>query len=117
QIERTWEQMNLAYSYGATKLRVVNVGDIKPMELPISFFLDYAWRPGKWTPTKVAQYYEDWAERTFEELHSETIADIVKKYTTYNARRKHELLSPATYSSKPYNAADRILKEFAALLK
>ncbi|HLV62847.1 glycosyl hydrolase 115 family protein [Galbibacter sp.] len=117
QIERTWEQMNLAYSYGATKLWVVNVGDIKPMELPISFFLDYAWNPKKWTPTKVAQYYEDWAENIFGEQHSEAIADILKKYTKYNARRKHELLSPATYSLKHYNEADRILKEFDELVK
>src|SRR5690606_8741407 len=97
QIERVWEQMNLAYNHGANKLWVVNVGDIKPMELPISFFLDYAWNPQKWTPTKVAQYYKDWAENTFGVKHSEDIADILKKYTKYNARRKHELLSPSTY--------------------
>lgn len=117
QIERVWEQMNLAYNYGAHKLWVVNVGDIKPMELPISFFLDYAWNPQKWTPTKVAQYYKDWAENTFGVEHSEDIADILKKYTKYNARRKHELLSPSTYSLKHYNEADRILKEFDDLVK
>src|SRR5690606_37917221 len=65
QIERVWEQMNLAYNYGANKLWVVNVGDIKPMELPISFFLDYAWNPKKWTPAKVEAYYEQWAKSIF----------------------------------------------------
>ena len=43
QIERVWEQMNLAYDWGVKDLWIVNVGDIKPMELPISFFLDFAW--------------------------------------------------------------------------
>src|SRR5690606_13042846 len=96
QIERVWEQMNLSYHYGATKLWVVNVGDIKPMEFPISFFLDYAWNPKKWTPEKVAEYYENWVINTFGDSQHEAIADILKKYTKYNARRKHELLSPST---------------------
>lgn len=117
QIERVWEQMNLAYQYGAKKLWVVNVGDIKPMEFPISFFLDYAWSPSKWTPKKVASYYQKWAEDTFGSSQGEAIANILKKYTKYNARRKHELLSPSTYSLKHYKEADRILKEFDVLVE
>ena len=38
QIERTWEQMHLSYEMGVDKLWIVNVGDIKPLEYPISFF-------------------------------------------------------------------------------
>ena len=44
-IAKIWEQMHLAYRYGATRIWIVNVGDIKPMEFPIQFFLDYAWDP------------------------------------------------------------------------
>jgi hypothetical protein len=40
QIAKVWEQMHLAYRYGATRVWIVNVGDIKPMEFPIQFFLD-----------------------------------------------------------------------------
>src|SRR5690606_33476945 len=47
-IARVWEQMHLAYEYGANEMWIVNVGDIKPMEFPTSFFLDYAWNPEKW---------------------------------------------------------------------
>src|SRR5438132_5389105 len=38
-IAKIWEQMNLAYHYGADRIWIVNVGDLKPMELPIDFFL------------------------------------------------------------------------------
>jgi Glycosyl hydrolase family 115/Gylcosyl hydrolase family 115 C-terminal domain len=41
-LPRIWEKMNLAYEYHARKIWLVNVGDIKPMEFPISFFLDFA---------------------------------------------------------------------------
>ena len=44
-IARVWEQMHLAYEYGANRIWIVNVGDLKPMEFPIQFFLDYAWNP------------------------------------------------------------------------
>ena len=45
QIEKTWQQMDLAYQRGARALWIVNVGDIKPMELPLSFFMAQAWDP------------------------------------------------------------------------
>ena len=47
-IARVWEQMHLAYEYGVKNIWIVNVGDLKPMEFPISFFLDYAWDTKKW---------------------------------------------------------------------
>ncbi|MEI9806932.1 MAG: glycosyl hydrolase 115 family protein [Bacteroidota bacterium] len=46
-ITRVWEQMHLAWEYKAREIWIVNAGDIKPMEFPISFFLDYAWNPTK----------------------------------------------------------------------
>src|SRR5262249_22684153 len=46
-ISRVWEQLHLAYDYGVRTVWVVNVGDLKPMEFPISFFLDYAWHPDR----------------------------------------------------------------------
>src|SRR5258708_6950832 len=41
-ITKVWEQMNLAYEYGADRIWIVNVGDLKPMEFPIEFFLTLA---------------------------------------------------------------------------
>ena len=49
QIERVWEQMQRAHAFGADRLWIVNVGDLKPMEFPISFFLDQAWNPDAMT--------------------------------------------------------------------
>ena len=44
-ITKVWEQMNLALEYGADRIWVVNVGDLKPMEFPIEFFLSMAHSP------------------------------------------------------------------------
>lgn len=115
QIERVWEQMNLAYEFGAKQIWLVNVGDIKPMEFPTEFFLDYAWNPEKWTADNLDDYYLQWSNEAFGKEHGKAIAEILKKYTKYNSRRKPELLDPKTYSLVHYNEADRIVDEYNAL--
>ena len=37
------EQLNLAYQSGINRIWIINVGDLKPKEMPISFIMDYAW--------------------------------------------------------------------------
>jgi len=97
-LPRIWEQMHLAHEYGANQIWVVNVGDLKPMELPISFFLNYAWNPDALPADGVAAYTQRWAAQQFGPKHAADIADILAKYAKYNARRKPELLDATTYS-------------------
>lgn len=116
-IERVWEQMHLANEYGANKIWIVNVGDIKPMEFPIEFFLDYAWSPKAWPHDKLQRYTELWAEREFGKQHAKDIAEIMSLYTKYNGRRKPELLgpdsfSPLLYSLTDYQEAERIVEDY-----
>jgi hypothetical protein len=47
-LPKVWEQMHLAWQYQANRMWIVNVGDLKPMEVPIEFFLTYAWNPAAW---------------------------------------------------------------------
>lgn len=112
QIERVWEQMNLAYQYGVDQVWIVNVGDIKPMEFPIEFFLDYAWNPDNWRADNLNDYYIQWAKENFDNQYTEGIADILKMYTKYNSRRKPELLDASTYSLIYCNEAENIVKEY-----
>ncbi|MCI0698031.1 glycosyl hydrolase 115 family protein [candidate division KSB1 bacterium] len=115
QISRVWEQMHLAYRYGASRIWIVNVGDIKPMEFPIEFFLDYAWNPEQWPAERLPEYTELWAERQFDAAHAQDIADILTKYTKYNSRRKPELLAPDTYSLVDYREAETVVAEYNEL--
>jgi hypothetical protein len=114
-LQRIWEQMNLAYHHEATRFWIVNVGDLKPMEVPIEFFLTFAWDPKRWTQDDLATYLRLWATREFGPQHAADIADLVAKYTKYNGRRKPELLEPATFSLLNYGEADRVVAEWQAL--
>ncbi|PKD19732.1 glycosyl hydrolase [Salegentibacter salinarum] len=117
QIERVWEQMNLAYQYDATELWVVNVGDLKPMEFPISFFLDFAWDPESIDAGGLEEYATDWVEKQFGSEYASKISEILNKYTKYNSRRKPEMLSPETYSLINYNEAENVVKDYNQLVE
>lgn len=102
------EQMNLAFEYGATRVWIVNVGDLKPLELPIEFFMRLAWNPRALSKDNVADYTHRWAERDFGPDHADEIADLVSRYTKYNGWRKPELIKPDTFNPLNYSEAERI---------
>ena len=114
-ITKVWEQMNLASAYGANRIWIVNVGDLKPMEFPIEFFLNMARDPNRWGKDHLQEFTELWAERKFGPEHAAEIADIVSKYTQYNGRRKPEQLEPDTFSQVNYQEADRVYSEWKSL--
>ncbi|WP_421811546.1 glycosyl hydrolase 115 family protein [Flagellimonas sp.] len=116
QIERVWEQMNLTYSYGVDEIWLVNVGDIKPMEFPISFFLDYAWNPYEFPAEKLPEYYTTWAQKQFGTEHAKEIGEIIALYTKYNSRRKPELIEPTTYSLQNFNEAEKMVEDYNSLV-
>ncbi|HTB24365.1 MAG TPA: glycosyl hydrolase 115 family protein [Puia sp.] len=114
-IPRVWEQMNLAYQYGADRIWIVNVGDIKPMEFPIQFFLDFAWDTKKWNAENISGYSEEWAKEIFGSQYASDIGALMSSYTKFNSRRKPELLSPDTYSLVNYREAEMIEEEYGQL--
>jgi len=114
-ISKTWQQMNLAYEYNARQIWVVNVGDLKPMEYPISFFLDFAWNPKRWPANKLPQYAVEWAKQQFGAEHATEIASMLTRYTRYNERRKPESLDQNTYSLTNYNEFARVVADYNKL--
>jgi len=116
-IPRIWEQMNLAYEHGVNQLWLVNVGDLKPMEYPISFFLDYAWDPQAIPAEKLPEYSKKWAAQQFGEKYAEDISNCIDTYLRYNSRRKPELLEPETYSFSNYKEFETVVNNYNDLLE
>lgn len=114
-IARVWEQMHLAYEYGARRIWIVNVGDLKPMEFPISVFLDYAWNPERWPADKLTDYARQWAAQQFGSEHAAQIADVITRTLMYAGRRKPELLDTATYSLTNFREAERVVAQYDTL--
>ena len=107
-LPKIWEQMNLALDYGADRMWIANVGDLKPLELPIEFFLALAWNPANATKDKIAGWTRTWAATQFGDAHADAAADLLSRYAKYNAWCKPEQLSPTTFSLDHYREAERV---------
>lgn len=115
-LEKTWEQMSMAYDYGCRNIWIVNVGDFKPMELPISYFLDLAYDFEKYGTNginKTEEYTRNWVRQQFGSFSTtetiNTIADVLSAYTRLNQINKPEGTTASTFSISSYNEALREL--------
>jgi len=61
----TWSEMKKAYDYDVNNLWVVNVGDIKPAEINIEYFMQMAWDISVWNNHNTHQFLCQWATREF----------------------------------------------------
>lgn len=87
-----WEEMSKAYDYGARKFWMLNVGDLKPGEIGIEFFMQVAWDVGKWRRDNLADFLRDWARREIgAEYASETAAVMDQYYRLAFARKPEHL--------------------------
>jgi hypothetical protein len=114
-VSKAWEQMHLAWQYGADRIWIVNVGDLKPMEFPTEFFLRYAWSPKAWPYERLTEFGRLWAAREFGEAHAREVADLVAGYTKLNASINPEWLGPDVFSVVNYDEAARHVSAWKAL--
>src|SRR5690554_2613501 len=111
-LQKIWEQMKMTYHHGVDRIWIVNVGDLKPMELPIDFFLAMAWDINRWDHETIGEYHIQWAEEQFGSKYAREIAEILQRYTKYNGRRKPEIVEEDTFSLINYREGERVLAEF-----
>lgn len=97
-IQNMWEQLQLTYDYGVDKLWVVNVGDLKPMEYPITLYLDMAWNPTKFNAENLLDHTLEFCKQQFGENQAEEAARILNLYSKYNGRVTPEMLDRSTYN-------------------
>ncbi|OBZ74369.1 hypothetical protein A0H81_05491 [Grifola frondosa] len=117
QISKTYEQMSAAVARNASRVWVLNVGDLKPYELHTEFFITYGWDASLWNRNNLDTFVSSWAQREFDiSIQDATeVADIIANVTRWNARRKPELLNSTTYSLTNYREAENVLAGWESL--
>lgn len=117
-LPKIWEQMHKAYEYGADRIWILNVGDLKPMELPMEYFLRMAWRISDFTKDNAREFAEAWAEQQFGSAYRTKAADVLTGYAKFNGRVKPELLNAVElYSLTDYKEAETALREFRDIVR
>jgi len=97
-IQNMWEQLQLTYDYGVDKLWVLNVGDIKPMEYPITLFMDMAWNPTRYNAENLLDHPRAFCAQQFGDDQAEEAMRILNLYSKYNGRVTAEMLDRNTYN-------------------
>ena len=97
-IQHIWDQLTLTYQYGVDKLWVLNVGDLKPMEYPITFFMDFAWNPNRYNAANLMDHPKKFCAQQFGESQADEAARILNLYSQYAGRVTAEMLDASTYN-------------------
>jgi len=110
-----WEEMHKAWEQQARTVWVVNVGDIKPGEIGIEFFLRLAWDIAPWHEDAQPVFLRAWAERNFGPQLADEIAAILDEYYRLNFAAKPEHLHLAQFTTNYDEIPDR-LQRFSRLV-
>ena len=113
-IQHIWDQLTLTYQYGVDKLWVLNVGDLKPMEYPITFFMDFAWNPKRYNAANLLDHPKKFCAQQFGESQAEEAARILNLYSQYAGRVTAEMLDADTYNLET-GEWKQVCDEFARL--
>ncbi|TCM15430.1 glycosyl hydrolase family 115 (putative glucuronidase) [Novosphingobium sp. PhB165] len=115
------EEMGRAWDNGARKMWIANVGDIKPAELGIDYFLSLAWDIEGTRAQPIGTWVGQWAERALGQGTGAQAAAVLGDYYRLNFARRPEHLQWYLPGEKPHASplgiaeADARLAGFAAM--
>ena len=85
-----YEEMRKAYDTGANRYWLLNVGDIKPGELGMKFFLDMAWDIEQFNFDNAYTHHTDFLTSIFGEKYRDDLVDIINNYYLLGFQHKPE---------------------------
>ncbi|MFI1744357.1 glycosyl hydrolase 115 family protein [Thalassobellus sediminis] len=127
-----YEEMYKAYLNGADRYWLVNVGDIKPGELGMQFFLDLAWDINSVTYNTIPDYNSNFLASIFGDKYKADFKDIYNSYFHLGFERKPEYMgwdwrwnsldakeriSDTEFSFANYNEAQNRFNEYNRIAK
>lgn len=87
-----YEELKKAYDAGADRYWLLNVGDIKPMELGVQMFMDMAWKFDDFSYENANNYQAKWLASLFGEKYHERFQAVLDEYYRLAWDRKPEYM-------------------------
>lgn len=107
-------ELRKAYTHGIRKMWVLNVGALKPLEMDMEAFLNYAWNAGKDTliTSDIHAYTAQWFDSYFEGGYGEELAKLYEEYVFLTNARKIEHMQPMVFAQAGYGdeAGERLCR-------
>jgi len=86
------EEMTKAFDHGARKYWILNVGDLKPAEMDIDYFMQLAVDEPKMAKVSQREFLTDWFAEQFPSADAAQIAEVMTRYYALNFIRKPEFM-------------------------
>ncbi|MCL2285399.1 MAG: glycosyl hydrolase 115 family protein [Firmicutes bacterium] len=116
-LSKIWDNMTRAYEGGIRQIWIVNVGDLKPMELPLDYFMALAYDYETWKePNKTKEFTQKWAAREFGPGVAEETEKVISGYLKILGARKVEVVHADTFSLNNFDEANRVLGNFEQIV-
>ncbi|MBS1792774.1 MAG: glycosyl hydrolase 115 family protein [Acidobacteria bacterium] len=96
-----FEELSKAYANGMRDFWMLNVGDLKPAETGIEFFMQMAYDAGRWNVANQHEFLREWAAREFGARYADDVASIMDEYYRLGFQRKPEHLQWYLPGEKP----------------
>lgn len=112
-----WEELHKAWENSTRTLWVINVGDIKPMEIGIDYFSRLAWNPDGFNLGAQRAFLHDFAAKNFGEQSAQRIADFLMEFYRLGTIRKPELMDRQWAISLPPERAAQLENDYKNLLR
>ena len=96
--QNMWEQLTLAADNGLDRMWILNVGDLKPMEYPITMFMDMAWNPREFRADNITDHTLRFCTELFGKDQASEAARILNLCCKYAGRSTAEMLDATTYN-------------------
>lgn len=114
-LAQTWEAMTQAWDFGIRELWIVNVGDLKLHEVPLTYFMQLAYDFDTWGtghPDSPERYLQHFVKQNFPQADDslrQQIAGVFRDYLMLNSLRRPEAMNAGIYHPCHNFEADRML--------
>lgn len=123
-LTKVWEQMTECYEYGIREVWMVNVGDLKGNEFPLSYFMNLAYDFDTWGSSNKESanlFTKQWIEMQFYgRITKEQTAQLASLLTVgiwLTNLRKPESLHSYVYHPAHFRETDRMLQNTEVIIK
>jgi len=119
-LAKIYKELYHALERNATQIWVMNVADIKPLEMPFSFTMDLAWDKSHFDFDTIPDYVKAFVRREFAGAEFDgdqidEITDIMLEHSRLLGRRKYEATQSQTYSILNFRENERVQAEWKSL--
>lgn len=112
-----WEEFRKAWDNDARRLWIINVGDIKPMEIGIDYFAKMAWAADTFGPDSQPQHLREFVKDTLGDRFVAPVAALLTEFYRLGTIRKPELMNRRWAMSLTTTEAAQLERDYQTLLE